>query len=812
MKNSRLISVFKIIVFILIIAILAFSAYMVRDAVNKNYNKNSEYANKYPVENLEYSFDAETFKPYSEFEHEDKYSKKKNMILRGQINCGDISNPVFYIKTKNNYYDIYIDGEKFLEREKRNVVTNFTAIDFKSVGKSSKKDIEIYLYSYNPQEIADGLEMYTANKLQVVAEIMMRGIGSIMFSVFAIVAGLLLVVSSLGQRYRKYGLGIIGYLSILVGVIWIFSFNELTILFVDNLYLISFMASISIYQVPVAVLLLTQRYEQNKVHKEKYRMGISIYVIFLLGVLFLELVDIINIQEFGPYISVVVLAINILSMFVFANQIKRNQSIKKRVTNVTHDESDDEIAIIKEKTKTKEVNDLTSLVFQKYIPIVFMSFLVLNIAGVIVNVLTGNQIFYIASVAFSTCVLLILCGILFSHDLRKINNVAVTDQERRILNKTRINILVQEQTKLFGEEDIEKICEKFANNIKGILFPYGDITKSNKIVSDEVRKQYIADYQTFRENSSSIVDVVVTNEDNPNKNQHRIYAATNEFEKYLYTDLQNTMEHDEFGRFVLVMKGVKEPDPNDMAVIIGAETAPRGMILIKNVGKMEPVLKGLLESYLRTCAILIENLKLINEAKAIQHDTVYNLNEISELRSKETGYHIKRVSLYSAILGKKLGLSDDDIEILQLASSMHDIGKISIPDRILNKPGKLTEEEFDVMKTHTTSGYGILKNTNNNVMKVGAIVARYHHEKYNGKGYYGLKGEEIPKVARIVAVADVFDALSVERVYKEAWPLEKILDLFKKERNEHFDGELVDILFEHLEEFIEIRDRYKEEE
>ncbi len=795
MKNVRLISMFKVVVFVFLIVVVIFSGYMVKNTIYKNYGQSSEYLDRYPVANLEYSFDGENFKEFSQFENEDKYSKKKNMILRGQINCGDISNPVFYIKTKNNYYDIYVDSEKFLEREKRNVLTNFTSIDFKGVGKSSTKNIEVYLYAANPEDIGSGLEMYTANKLQVVAEIMMNGIASIMFSVFAIVAGILLVASTISQRYRKYGLGVIGYLSILVGVIWIFSYNELAILFISNLYLISFAASISIYQVPIAILLFTQKYEDNKVHREKYKSAISIYTIFLLGVLFLELLDIINIQEFAKYISLFIVVINVFSLYVFIKNI-RNRRAKKKVESAEKSDKND---------------DLSSTVFEKYIPYLFIVFLISTLVGIAINIFMSNQFVYVMSISIITCVLLIFCGLLFSQDLSKINNVAVTDQERRILNKMRINILVQEQAKLFGEEDIEKICEKFSNNIKGILFPYGDIEKSNKIISDEVRNKYMSDYKTFKEDSSSIVDVIIPNIHNPNNNEHRVYAGTNEFERYLYTDLQKSMEHDEFGRFLLVLKGVKESDPNDMAVIIGSEASPRGIILIKNVGKMEPVLKGLLESYVRTCAVLIENLKLISEAKAIQHDTVYNLNEISELRSKETGYHIKRVSLYSAVLGRKLGLSEEDIEVLQLASSMHDIGKISIPDRILNKPGKLTDEEFDIMKTHTASGFDILKNTSNNVMKVGAIVARYHHEKFNGKGYFGLKGNEIPKVARIVAVADVFDALSVERVYKDAWPVDKIMELFKKERNEHFDGELVDILFEHLDEFLEIKNRYKED-
>ena len=140
---------------------------------------------------------------------------------------------------------------------------------------------------------------------------------------------------------------------------------------------------------------------------------------------------------------------------------------------------------------------------------------------------------------------------------------------------------------------------------------------------------------------------------------------------------------------------------------------------------------------------------------------------------------------------------------------MHDVGKLAIPDAILNKPGRLTAEEWEVMKTHAEVGADMLDCSDRPLMKAAAIVAREHHEKWNGSGYpNGLKGEEIHLFGRITAVADVFDALSVRRVYKEAWPLSQVINYLREESGKHFDPNLVELLIDNIDEFMEIRERY----
>lgn len=199
--------------------------------------------------------------------------------------------------------------------------------------------------------------------------------------------------------------------------------------------------------------------------------------------------------------------------------------------------------------------------------------------------------------------------------------------------------------------------------------------------------------------------------------------------------------------------------------------------------------------------------ELSKEIEETQREVVFTMGAIGESRSKETGNHVKRVAQYSYILAKHYGLSERECEMIKQASPMHDIGKVAIPDAILNKPGRFDEAERKIMDTHAELGYEMLKYSSRPLLKMAATVAYEHHEKYNGTGYPNqLKGEEIHIYGRITALADVFDALGSTRVYKEAWDDEKIFKMFKEERGAHFDPKLIDIFFEHLDEFLEIRD------
>ncbi|KNY30612.1 integral membrane sensor hybrid histidine kinase [Pseudobacteroides cellulosolvens ATCC 35603 = DSM 2933] len=219
----------------------------------------------------------------------------------------------------------------------------------------------------------------------------------------------------------------------------------------------------------------------------------------------------------------------------------------------------------------------------------------------------------------------------------------------------------------------------------------------------------------------------------------------------------------------------------------------------------------------RTKTLLLLNhsirdiLKLNEEINETQSEMIYTLGEAAEARSRETGYHVKRVAEYSYLLAIKIGFSQEEANMLKLVSPMHDIGKIAIADEILNKPGKLTPQEYEIIKNHVEIGYNMINKSNRKMLKLASIIAYEHHEKYDGTGYpRGLKGEEISIYGRILALADVFDALASDRVYKKAWEMDRILELIKNERGKHFDPQLVDVFFENLSEFIEIKNKYVE--
>ena len=221
--------------------------------------------------------------------------------------------------------------------------------------------------------------------------------------------------------------------------------------------------------------------------------------------------------------------------------------------------------------------------------------------------------------------------------------------------------------------------------------------------------------------------------------------------------------------------------------------------------------KDLIHLFLDKATKAYENASLSKELDESQREIIFTISEVAEQRSNETGQHVKRVALYSKLLAEIYGLSEIEADILFTASPMHDIGKVAIPDSILQKPGKLTDEEMKVMKDHANIGYNMLKSSKRDILKASAIIAKGHHEKYDGSGYpEGTKGDEIHIYARIVALADVFDALGSRRVYKDRWEMDDILELLKKERGKHFDPQLIDLFFEHKEKFLAIHDKHKD--
>ena len=245
---------------------------------------------------------------------------------------------------------------------------------------------------------------------------------------------------------------------------------------------------------------------------------------------------------------------------------------------------------------------------------------------------------------------------------------------------------------------------------------------------------------------------------------------------------------------------------------IGYFTTHKGnenFLYVSKGSRLEQTDHQLLSYFSHNIAIAYENIRLRELMRDSQRELSYILGEAVEKRSKETGSHVKRVANYSYLLAIKSGLAEYEAEVIKLASPLHDLGKIAIPDHILNKPGKHDEAEWAIMQQHAELGYQILQHSTNEILQMGAIIAQQHHEKWNGKGYpLGLSGHNIHIAGRITALADVFDALGSDRCYKKAWPLDDIIELIRRERGQHFDPTLADILLNNLDAFIAIRDAY----
>ncbi len=221
--------------------------------------------------------------------------------------------------------------------------------------------------------------------------------------------------------------------------------------------------------------------------------------------------------------------------------------------------------------------------------------------------------------------------------------------------------------------------------------------------------------------------------------------------------------------------------------------------------------QDLLELFFTNVSLAFDNLFLNRGIEETQKEVIFHIAEAMECRSAETGRHVQRVAEFARLLALKYGLGEEEAENLKLASTVHDLGKIGIPDAILNKPGPLTPEEYEIIKSHVQRGYDMLSHSTSPIMRDAARIILIHHERWDGKGYpRGLKGKEIHIHGCIVAVADVFDALTSRRVYHQAWSWEQVFAYFQAQSGKHFSPQLVDILVSNREEFMAISSTYED--
>lgn len=294
-------------------------------------------------------------------------------------------------------------------------------------------------------------------------------------------------------------------------------------------------------------------------------------------------------------------------------------------------------------------------------------------------------------------------------------------------------------------------------------------------------------------------------------NQMRIVAGTGAYSDYVDHDPMEAVDEEIRADLRRAREEKRELYLRDNRYIgyFRAENGAENLLYLQGWNSLSDWDRYLIEIFCTNVSIAHDNISLNSEIIETQREIIWKLGEIVETRSRETGNHVKRVAEYSALLAEAVGLSHEEVTILRFASPMHDVGKVGISDDILKKPGPLNPEEIAVMRTHTTIGHEMLRKSKRTLLQAAATVALQHHEAYDGSGYpHGLKGEEIHIFGRITAVADVFDALGVTRVYKKAWPLDRILEYFHEQRGKQFDPDITDAFFENIERFIEVRDAF----
>jgi response regulator RpfG family c-di-GMP phosphodiesterase len=233
------------------------------------------------------------------------------------------------------------------------------------------------------------------------------------------------------------------------------------------------------------------------------------------------------------------------------------------------------------------------------------------------------------------------------------------------------------------------------------------------------------------------------------------------------------------------------------------------LLVLKGVEEISEIDAKLLEVFCSGVAIAFDNILLTQEITDTQAELILRLGDVVESRSNEAGNHVRRMAQVCHLLAEASGLPEDETAVLMHAAPMHDIGKIATPDAVLLKPGKLTPEEWEIMKQHPEVGLSILDGSQRPILKAAAVIAHQHHEKYDGSGYpQGLKGSDIHRYARIVAVADVFDALSHKRCYKEAWPIDEVVMHLREVSGKHLDPLYVELLIKNMARAIEINQRW----
>jgi len=421
-------------------------------------------------------------------------------------------------------------------------------------------------------------------------------------------------------------------------------------------------------------------------------------------------------------------------------------------------------------------------------------------------VIIKNEFKYSMYYFISFCLLIALVVIIVGHYIsRNINNLFRELASKIDIFFKYINKEVQDVSLFDDDIDNEIISSSVVNLNNKILKSKELLIENNKFLDEALSLSKLYEYAIERSNLILRVSL-----DKQITYANESYCKISEYKK-----------EELIGQPYSI---IKHPDVKDYEITRMWKFVDEGNVwkgTLKNISKtgkthysvttIVPIKnkEGKILEYMGIRQDITEVINLHKEIEDTQREVIYKMGEIAETRSPETGYHVRRVAEYTKLLAIKAGLPESEANLLKHASPMHDIGKVGIPDSILNKPGKLTEDEFEIMKDHAQLGYDLLKNSNRPMLQTSAIVASQHHEKYDGTGYpNGLKGREIHIYGRISAICDVFDALGSERSYKKAWEMDKILEFIREGSGTHFDPHLTNLFLDNIDEFLKIKEEH----
>ncbi|MBL4762464.1 MAG: DUF3369 domain-containing protein [Gammaproteobacteria bacterium] len=373
--------------------------------------------------------------------------------------------------------------------------------------------------------------------------------------------------------------------------------------------------------------------------------------------------------------------------------------------------------------------------------------------------------------------------------LRSYRDIMALEQSRIGLER-----VIESTSSLFTNHDLEKFTSGLLLQIASIM----DLNKDTFYAISDI------------EISSFLAGCGNTQDDDSNNTMPTILSGTGRFQQSQRLSVAEVMRGDEISIIKRAIDSKQTICEEGRCVFyFNNSKGSYGLVYFTGYIESNDINLRLMDLFCTNISIAYDNVSLYKEIEETQAEVIFTLGSVAEFRSKETSDHVARVAEYSELLALKAGMDAREAKLVRLASPMHDIGKVAIEDSILQKPGKLTKEEFERMKEHCQIGYDMLKNSDRSILKTAATIAYEHQEKWDGSGYpRGLSGTDIHIYGRITAIADVFDALGSKRCYKDAWPIDEILDLFKDQKSKHFDPELIDLFLSHLDDFLVIRDKY----